>query len=368
MKILIQSLEYPPLGGGGAKVVSGLSKELVKIGHEVDVVTMGYRGLPRYEVVNGVHVYRIGSFRLRKYICSTLEMIPYIIAAIPFQLRLYRKKRYDINHTHFIFPDGIISYVIKKLKGFPYIVTAHGSDVPGYNPNRFKRIHKLFFPFWRVVVDNADYITAPSEVLKMLIHKNYPDKEVTVIPNGIDVERFQPARNKENSILVVTRMFERKGIQYFLKALEGLSHVYTINIVGDGPYLTTLQKLAHNLNLPVTFWGYLDHSSNELQRLFEKSRIFVFPSAVEDFPIVLLEAMTAEMTIITTEGTGCAEVVGDTAILVKPKDPDGIKKALQKLMKNPSFCQKLGQSARKRVEENFSWASIAKRYRDIYEN
>jgi len=65
------SYEYPPLGGGGAKVVYGLSKELVRLGHEIDIVTMRFRGLPKYESINGVNVYRVPSIRTRESICNT---------------------------------------------------------------------------------------------------------------------------------------------------------------------------------------------------------------------------------------------------------------------------------------------------------
>jgi glycosyltransferase involved in cell wall biosynthesis len=59
MKILMTSYEFPPLGGGGAQVVRGLSRELVRLGHEVDLVTMGFHGLPSRETVNGVRVLRV---------------------------------------------------------------------------------------------------------------------------------------------------------------------------------------------------------------------------------------------------------------------------------------------------------------------
>ena len=65
MRILMLSYEFPPLGGGGAKVVYGLSQELVRVGHAVDLVTMGFKGLPGYEKVNGVHVYRVPFIRMR---------------------------------------------------------------------------------------------------------------------------------------------------------------------------------------------------------------------------------------------------------------------------------------------------------------
>ena len=100
MRILQSSYEYPPLGGGGSKVVHGLSRELVRAGHEVDLVTMGVRGLAKKEKVDGVNIYRVPCIRLKESVCSSPEMFTYIAAAIPFVVRLQKRRQYDINHTN----------------------------------------------------------------------------------------------------------------------------------------------------------------------------------------------------------------------------------------------------------------------------
>jgi glycosyltransferase involved in cell wall biosynthesis len=277
-----------------------------------------------------------------------------------------RREHYDINHTHFIFPDGLVSFILKKLTGLPYIITAHGSDVPGYNPNRFKFGHKLFSAPWSKVTQGAGQIVCPSESLKSLVLKRNTGAKVAVIPNGIDTNKFQINGKKQNRILLVSRMFERKGIQYFLRALEGLDLEHDVYIVGDGPYLRTLQQIASDLKTKIRFCGWLENTSLELKELFETSSIFVFTSESENFPVVLLEAMTAGMAIITTKDTGCAEVVGDAALLVEPRNPAAIREALSNLINNPNFCRKLGRAARSRLEGNFTWSTVAERYVDIY--
>jgi len=83
--------------------------------------------------------------------------------------------------------------------------------------------------------------------------------------------------------------------------------------------------------------------------------------------MVFLEVMASGMAIITTKDTGCAEVVGDAAILVESRNPVSIKQALDKLISNPDFCKELGKAARRRLEENFTWATITKKYTNIYE-
>ena len=99
----------------------------------------------------------------------------------------------------------------------------------------------------------------------------------------------------------------------------------------------------------------------------ETSKIFVFPSESDNFPIVLLEAMDAGMAIITTCNTGCEEVVGNTALLTWPGDVDDLRNALLKYIEDPMLCERSGEMVRKRLDENFSWEAVAKRYVNLYE-
>jgi glycosyltransferase involved in cell wall biosynthesis len=358
--------EYPPIGGGGAKVVDGLTRELNKLGQQIDLVTMGFKDLPIYEQKGNLRLFRVRSMRLRSSICSWPEMIVYIFVALPLIFRLCRQDDYYINHTHFIYPDGILAYILKKIKKIPYIITAHGSDVPGYNPDRFRILHKFLVPIWRLITSNAEQLIIPSENLNQLVKKVSANNCTTIIPNGINLNKFSPNKERGNKILVVTRMFERKGVQYFIQALSGFNHNLNVNIVGEGPYLKTLKILAEDSKSKINFVGNLDNESMELRELYETSKIFVFTSEAENFPVVLLEAMIAGLAIITTNDTGCAEVVGDGAILVKSKDSLAIKEALLKLINDPVLCTKLGKIARKRAEDLFSWDTVAKKHILLY--
>jgi glycosyltransferase involved in cell wall biosynthesis len=342
---------------------------LVRLGHKVDLVTMGFRGLPGFEIVNGVRVHRVTSLRRNKHVCTAPEAAFYVASALKTVRRLTSESRYDINHAHFIFPDGLLAWSVRRSARIPYLITAHGSDVPGYNPHRLKAAHKLMAPLWTMVVRDAARIVCPSESLcSLVVAKCRTEKNLIIIPNGVDPGKFRPDKPKKKRILVVTRMLERKGVQYVLKALEGSQFCHEVHIVGDGPYLPALRQMALAMGIQVTFWGWLDNLSTELKELFETSSIYVLPSEAENFPIVLLEAMAAGMAIITTEGTGCAEVVGDAAILVPPKDPAAIRDAFSRLVSEPWRCRDLGQAARERLEENFSWPAIARRYIDQYRN
>jgi glycosyltransferase involved in cell wall biosynthesis len=367
MRILTISYEYPPLGGGGAKVVSGLIQELTNSGHQIDLVTMWFPGLPLVERNTNFRIIRIPCIRFRKDVCRIWEMPLYIICATPVVLWLSFRNKYELNHTHFILPDGVLSFLAKFVTKLPYVLTAHGSDVPGYNPDRFKFAHRMLSPIWKRIARSAFKVVCPSGALEAMILRQESSARTMIIPNGLDLEKFCPAEHKQKRILVVTRMFERKGVQYLLDALKGFEHDFEVHIVGDGPYLPVLKGLVDQKNLDVNFWGFLDNQSDAIRELYETSRIFIFPSEAENFPIVLLEAMAAGMAIITTKNTGCAEVVGDAALLVKPRDSIGIRSALEQLTANPDLVKNLGTSARQRLRERFGWSMVAERYVSLYE-
>jgi glycosyltransferase involved in cell wall biosynthesis len=215
-------------------------------------------------------------------------------------------------------------------------------------------------------VAGASRIVCPSEILERLVVAQHPAAHKTiVIPNGLEVGEYTP-RGHDARILVVTRMLERKGVQYVLDSLAQSPVEPEVHIVGDGPFLPELRRQAVALDSPARFWGWLDNRSPQLRELYESAGIFVFPSEAENFPVVLLEAMAAGLAIITTEGTGCAEVVGDAGLLVPVRDSRAIGRALQRLIENPELRRTLGTAARRRIEENFTWSAVARRYVDEY--
>jgi glycosyltransferase involved in cell wall biosynthesis len=162
-------------------------------------------------------------------------------------------------------------------------------------------------------------------------------------------------------------MLERKGVQDVVRALAGTDLGFEIHIVGTGPYLDTLKELARQLQVNARFHGWLDNNSDELKALFETSAVFILPSHAENFPLVLLEAMAAGMAIVTTGQTGCREVVGDAALLVPTGDETAIRSALQQLVSDADLRERLGRDARARIENLFSWPSVARQYMDLFE-
>lgn len=368
MRILTLSYEFPPIGGGGSRVVAGLAGQLARAGHAVDLVTMAFQELPRRETVDGIEVHRVRCFRRSASICSPGEMAVYLMPALRRARGLAQTRRYDLIHAHFIFPDGVLALALAHLTGLPYVITAHGSDVPGFNPDRFRAMHRVLAPLWRRVVRGAELLISPSHNLTRLIDRAAPAARTVLIPNGIAPARYRADRPRLRRILVVSRLFERKGVQNLIRALAGVTHDHELHVVGAGPYQPELRALSERLAVPVNFHGWLEPGSAMLAELYETASIFVLPSEMENFPIVLLEAMAAGAAIVTTRGTGCDEVVGDAGVLVPPGDPAALRAALVPLMADPSACRALGAAARRRLEQRFSWAAVARRYTEVYQD
>jgi glycosyltransferase involved in cell wall biosynthesis len=333
LKILMLNHEFPPVGGGASPITFELSKQLVKMGNQVDVVTMRYRDLPRFETIDGINIYRTPAIRKRPNICYTHELATYVPGALIKTLSLARREKYDIIHCHFIVPGGPLAWLVSKFTSIPFVITCHGTDVPRHNPDRFGIVHKIIKPAWRFLARSSPVVISPSGKLRELILENCHAAKVKVIPNGIHTNQFKPG-DKNKSILMCSRIFQFKGFQYAIEAVKRLELDWQVHVVGEGPYLPELKKLAEGSKTPIKFWGWLDKNNSKFYELFNTSSIFIFPSEADNFPTVLLEAMSAGMAIITCSAGGCPEVVGKAGLLVEPRDTEGIRKTLKKLVES----------------------------------
>ena len=361
LHILMLNYEYPPLGGGAAPVAQKLCELYTRRGHSVTVVTMGYRGLPRREQINGVDIIRVPALRKRQETCQTLEMMTYVISAFPRVLRMLRKQAYDVIHAHFIVPTGLLAYATTRLARTPYVITAHGSDIPGYNNERFTVEHRITKPLLKLIASRAARLVAPSLFLKGLIEDQVGPYSVLHIPNGITLDQFSP-KPKQKRILMTGRLLERKGFQYVLEALQGVETDFEVHIAGDGPLREQLEALAAKLPLNVVFHGWLGQHDPKLWELYETSAIFCLPSEKENASISLLEAMASRMAVITSDISGCPETVGDAGVCVPPRDAAALRAALSRLLGSSEEREALGAKARQRAEERFDWEVIGDEY------
>ena len=361
MRILCICYEYPPIGGGGATVCADLAQELAARGHEIDVVTSGMRGLPKLETRAGVRIHRVPCLRRHRHHSNAFELLTQIPSSYVRARGLIRNGVYDVIHCHFVVPSGVVAWRLHRRFGLPYLLTAHGSDVPGFNTERFGVLHRLIRPIWRRIMRDASCIAVPSEFLRELIHAQVK-LPVEVVPNSV-LRYLGRSRARKNRVLVAARIVERKGVQHLVEAAADLDAGWEICVAGDGPYLPAVRELARQKGGRVRFTGFLPRE--ELQKLYLSSKIFVFPSLRENMPMVLLEAMSAGCAVITTNVSGCAETAGDAAVLVEPADPDALREALRTLMADETEIERLGLLGIERAA-SFETPVIAARYLELF--
>ncbi|WP_254522226.1 glycosyltransferase family 4 protein [Natrinema caseinilyticum] len=367
MRVLTLNYEFPPLGGGAAPVSEELAATLVDRGHDVDVVTMGYGDLPSRENRRGIRIHRVPSLRGSRSMSRPHEMASYIPTGFLRARRLLSRRSYDVVHTHFIVPTGVIALSLNARYGVPYVITAHGSDVPGYNPDRFDVLHRATGPIWRRIAAGADCVVSPSNYLSELIRSADSDTsdevEVEVVPNGFDHETYDANRETTDRILLTSRLFERKGIQHFLDALAAVDTDWEVVITGEGPYLPALERRADRLDQSVSFPGWVDRET--LTELLETSEIYVFPSSHENCPVALQEAMAAGTAIVASKYSGTAEVIGDAGLTVDPEDTASFSAALSRLLSDPALRSRLQAQSRARLEKRYGWDRIGTRYQNV---
>ena len=359
--------EFPPIGGGSSPVAYELAKRYVQRGHVVDVVTMGFRGLPRQEVMDGINVFRVPALRSKKEMCLTHEMMSYVISAIWFLRRRFREVHYDINHTHFMIPTGIVSLWAKKAFGLNYIVTSHGSDVPGYNTDRFTISHRFTGPLLRLICSGAERIISPSRYLRNLIVDNIGQnfvEKLELIPNGIDSDVIVPLPKKRR-IVGSGRLLRRKGFQYLIKAVSDGDIGYEVHLLGDGPMMSELEKMAQKSRTKVVFHGWVDNRSQKYREIIGSAAIYCLPSSKENGSVALLEGLSAGCTVITTNISGCPETVGDVGLTIEPRSSEAIKLALASVIGDPMKMKARSEEARQRAKDLFDWDNITQQYERV---
>ena len=367
LRILTLCYEFPPVGGGGARVAYGLARQFVREGHEVHMLTLGYGGLRTEESVDGIQLTRVPGWRAQPEIARPHELASYLWAVRSPLRQLLRTQRFDLVHVHFLVPDGLLTLLVPELRDLPIVVTVHGSDVPGFNPDRFGLLHRLLRPWWRQVTRRVDRIVCPSKFIAALLLKRAPWADPIIVPNGIDLHALRADRPREMRILCVSRLFERKGVQDLIGALRLTKCSLHAQVVGTGPYRSKLEKTGTPLGERFRLLGWLDNGSTELRDLYETSEIFVFPSRAENFPVVLLEAMAAGMAIVAADIPSCREVLGDAAVLVPAADCAALAGAIDRLAADSVWRRQLQRAARRRLAENFGWPAIGNRYLEIFE-
>jgi glycosyltransferase involved in cell wall biosynthesis len=367
MRILMLNYEFPPLGGGASPVGYEIAKRLVQRGHTVDVVTMKHEDTPHFEVMDGVNVYRVPCIRRKKTTCETYEMLTFVFNARKTIKDLMERSSYDVCHCHFLIPTGILARWVKNTFGLNYVVTAHGSDVPGFNTDRFNLQHKFTGPLLRAISNDASTIITPSQYLQSLITSNIGSYPTTYIPNGIDTTQYTPntSTDQKSIILSTGRLLKRKGFHTFIRAVKDIELPFEVHIAGDGPYREELERLAEGSKTPIIFHGWIEKDSPNLWDLYKQASIYVLASEKENASVALLEGMATGNAIITTNVSGCPETVGEAGFVIDYDDADHLRSILENLSTDQTLLRNHIDKGLHRVQTVFDWEPIITQYEAV---
>ncbi len=369
MRILVLTIEYPPLGGGASPMAHEINKNYTLRGYEVVVVTMSYKGLPREENADGILIHRVPCRRTQKHISYPIEHVSFIIAARRFLKQLLAKTQFDVCHAHFIIPTGLLARWVKRNYGIPFIITAHGSDVPGFNPDRFYLLHRISPPMIRSIIKHSSAIVVPSLYLGSLLQlaTGHPDPKVIHIPNGINTDYFIPGE-KEKIIVSSGRLLERKGFHHLIEAVSREDIGYIVHICGDGPMMNQLKELAAKSCTPIIFHGWIDNRDELYRFLLSKATFYCLVSSNENASTSLMEAMSSGCVVVTSNVSGCPETVASAGICITPGNSDILYQTLKSLIQDRALQSSLMEAARHRALEKFPWPSITSRYINLLQS
>lgn len=367
MRILVLNYEFPPLGGGAAPISKELAIRMAQRGHQVDVVTMGFRGLPDFENISGVRIYRIRCIRKKQSSCQPWEQLSYIIAAKKTIKKLITENHYDLCHAHFIVPTGILAGYVKRKYGLRYLVTAHGSDVEGHNSKKSNLImHRLIRPLSRSIIKEAEVVTAPSDFLLRLMKKRH-EGNYLIIPNGINLEKYQqnPGVGKEHRILYIGRLQETKNVQTLIKAIAGVDMKdWHVDIVGDGPYRNELERLTEELRLKetITFHGWVTNGSDEHLSFLRRAALFVSHSYFESFGVAVVEAVAVGCAVLLSDIEPHRMLVNNPECFTSPDDVESLSEKIGAFIQGEKDF-----SVDRKILDQYEWNQVTDLYEKEYE-
>jgi glycosyltransferase involved in cell wall biosynthesis len=269
-------------------------------------------------------------------------------------------------------PSGAVAWLLKLIRRIPYVVSLRGGDVPGFRPYDFWLYHKIAVPWLHGIWHAAAEVVANSQGLHDLARAFDSSIEISIVPNGVDLQEFLPARRQWSSprVLSVGRVVYQKGYDVALRALAGLKDVdWHWYIAGDGPHLPILQHMLREYDLEdrVHFLGW--ETADEVKKQYAAANLFLHPSRHEGMPNAILEAMASELPVIATRISGNEELVidGQTGLLVTADDSKELAESLRTLLGQAERRKQMGVAGRRRAEESFGWKYVAERYQSILE-
>ena len=369
MKIAFLTEKYTPDIGGLAISAERIVRLLACAGNQVHVFapTLSLSAAEtRSFPANRVSITRFGA---RKRVDDTLVDWFELLAAE------HKRVPFDVIHAYFLTQAGFVAAYAGKYLNVPSVVSARGNDLERaiFDPSR--AAHILYS------LQHADAVTTNANELAMKARALLPGLEVTVIPNGVDTERFKPLpRNNAlaeslnlvngGKLEVTSRVIgfagelrEKKGLRPLLSAYAQVNkkNPATFLIVGDVRAGEAMQAFEEfKLSSPqarIVVTGFV--SAKDLPAYYSLMDIFVQPSLRDGLPNALLEAMACEVPVITTPVGGIVDAVtnGSNGRFVSTNNAGELASAMDELLNNENLRRELARAGRQTIIEKFSLQS-----------
>jgi glycogen synthase len=271
---------------------------------------------------------------------------------------------------------------IRTLHRIPLIVTLHSMEpLRPWKADQLGSGYLLSTWIEKTSVEAADRVIAVSARMRedILHHFGVDPRRVVVIHNGIDPDRFRRtartqalARHgvKPPYVLFVGRITDQKGIFHLLEAAPRLPAGVQVVLCASAPDTPEIEERLRRAvpQHPNVLWINAMVPVEEVVQLYSHAAVFVCPSVYEPFGLINLEAMACETPVVASGVGGILEVVEDgvTGLLVPPGRPDELAAAVSRVLADPAAAGAMGRAGRRRVEERFSWASVAERTERVY--
>jgi len=381
MKIMISSDLAHPYKGGGEHYVISVSKQFIKLGHEVHWLTSKIPNTSFEENFEGINIHRVPIFFPSKYFFPGRQS--YVLTSLAPGIELAKKM--DVVQTNTLVPAAS-GWIMGKYCGKPSVCFAHELfgklwKKIGHNP-----MEEFFYPFMEQIIGHMPYdaFACPSQYSKLtLIRAGVPEDKITVIPHGIFLDRYSPQvsgvslkrklglENKKTvSFLGRLRLSgtgQSKNLLMLLKAFQiVVKERPDARLVFGGSNFVELQNEINKLKLQnfVVYKGSVSYE--EEAEFLAMSDVVVCPALSDGFCFLLEQAASSGKPIVATNaGSHPERIDGKNGILtdLTPESlADGIVKAL-----DDEFAKKASIAARKHAE-NFTWEKSAKAHLKLYES
>lgn len=359
MRVLHLNPYFFPYRGGIERRIWGLSKELVKRGHEVYVLTSLLPDTKPEETVDGVRVRRLESkfYDIANYnppFLTTKGIAEAIRDIAP-----------DVIDFHYRWAPDYTRSVKKVRKDIPVVFTFHNTF--GEGEGLEGRISYLSDSIFKYFLRQCDLVVCVSDFIRRdLKGRGIKEEKLRVVFNGIDLTpddevarlRAMPGRPKAPYAVFAGRLVRTKGLNMLVETASRLKHPLNFKICGEGPELESLKDEARDFGVAdrFEFLGYTDEAVK--RQLIAQADLMVHPATFESFGIILLEAIDLGCPIVSTSVGGVPEVVGDAGVLVTPGSPEELTQAIDALMADPARREAMSKEGRAHAGR-FAWSALA---------